>query len=76
MAEFGENYRGGRSQVMCPLCHLHLDNQELSYQCSEIRSEIKIIGKIEDIYKDEISLDTAETIEKISELRRSRLEER
>ena len=74
MAEFGENYRGGRSQVMCPLCETHLDNQELSYQCLEIRSKLKIMGKIEDIFKEEISLETAETIEKITELRRSWLE--
>ena len=32
------------------------------------------MGKIEDIFKEEISLETAETIEKITELRRSRLE--
>ena len=76
MAEFSKNYRGGRSQVVCPLCHLHLDNQELSYQCSEIRSEVKIMGKIEDIFKEEISLETVETIEKISELRRTWLEEK
>ena len=76
MAEFGENYRGGRSQVMCPLCETHLDNQELSYQCLEIRSKLKIMGKIEDIFKEEISLETVETIEKISELRRTWLEEK
>jgi hypothetical protein len=66
MAEFSENYRGSRSQVMCPLCETHLDNQELSYQCSEITSKLKIMGKIEGIFKDEISLETAETIEKIT----------
>ena len=34
------------------------------------------MGKIEDIFKEEISLETAETREKISELRRTRLEQK
>ena len=75
MAEFGENYRGGRAQVICPLCNVHLDNQEMSYQCPQIKSEVQIEGKIEDIYKEEINVKTVKTIAKITEVRKSRQEE-
>ena len=75
MAEFGENYRGGRAQVICPLCNVHLDNQEMSYQCPQIKSEVQIEGKIEDIYKEEINVKTVKTIEKITEVRKSQQEE-
>ena len=68
MAEFGENDRGGWAQVICPLCNVHLDNQEMSYQ---IKSEVLIEGKIEDIYKEEINVKTVKTIEKITEVRKS-----
>ena len=64
MFEFGENYRGGRPQVTCPLCSLHLDNQEMSYQCPVVKSGVDIVGNIEDIYKKEIQPETEETIEK------------
>ena len=49
MTDFGENFRGGRTSVMCPLCKLHLDSQELSYKCPVIISDANIIGKNEDI---------------------------
>ena len=34
---FGENFRGGEEKVTCPLCNLHLDNQEMSLQCPELK---------------------------------------
>ena len=75
MATFGENYRGGRSQVICPLCELHLDNQEMSYECPIVRSEITINGNISDIYREDMKLETVETITKISELRKLKMED-
>ena len=75
MLEFGENYRGGRPQVTCPLCSLHLDNQEMSYQCPVVKSEVDITGNIEDIYKEVIKPETAETLEKILEFRKLRKED-
>ena len=70
MLDFGENYKGGRTQVMCPLCKLHLDKQELSYQYPAVKSEVEVIGKIEDIYKEEdIQPETARTIKSIMDLR-------
>ena len=75
MLEFGENYRGGRPQVTCPLCSLHLDNQEMSFQCPVVKSEVDITGNIEDIYKEAIKPETAETLEKILEFRKLRKED-
>ena len=46
MEDYGENFRGGARQVMCPLCQLHLDNQELIFQCQVIKSQIEVKGKI------------------------------
>ena len=71
MANFGENYRGSRDQVNCPLCDTHPDKQELSYTCKVIQNEVQPAGEFEDIYSDEISLHTIETLEKIMEVRKT-----
>ena len=70
MEDYGENFRGGETQVMCPLCSLHLDNQELSFQCQVIKNEVKITGDIQNIFKDSINVETVKTICKISEYRK------
>ena len=75
MAKFGQNYRGGKEKIVCPLCESHLDNQELSYICPVIRNEFKISGSSSDIYSEEIHKNTVETIEKIVEIRKSMLDE-
>ena len=72
MAKFGQNYRGGKEKIVCPLCESHLDNQELSYICPVIRNECKCSS---DIYSEEIHKNTVETIEKIVEIRKSMLDE-
>ena len=46
MAKYGENFRGNKSSVMCPLCHTHLDNQKMSYEnCPVLQKNISIPGK-------------------------------
>ena len=55
MENFGENFRGGRQQVSCPLCETHLDTQELSFQCPEIKAAIDPQRDIRDIYNEYIS---------------------
>ena len=74
MERFGENFSGGINPVMCPLCRLHLDNQEMGFQCPEIVKELKISGSLEDIYKEDIPIETIRTIAKISDIRKSRQE--
>ena len=75
MAIFGENYRGGRVEVICPLCETHLDKQELSYECPTIKKEVAITGSFSDIYSEEIELNTVETIKKITEVRKEMLQD-
>ena len=65
MERFGENFRGGAEKVTCPLCNLHLDNQEMSMQCPEVKKVMKIEGNMEDIYKETIKKEIVETITKI-----------
>ena len=74
MEIFGENFRGGNGPATCPLCHLHLDNEEMSFQCQAIQSVMEIKGKMEDIYQQNIKKETVETITKISRYRKQILE--
>ena len=73
MENFGENYREGKDHILCPLCDSHLDNQALSVQCRVIKSEIDVKEDIGDIFKEDISLETIETVTKISHLRKKLL---
>ena len=74
MAEYGENYRAGRTHVMCPLCKLHLDNQEMSYQCEAIKAEVTVTGRLGNIFEENKGFETAEMITKITEVRKIKLE--
>ena len=70
MENFGENYREGRDPVICPLCSCHLDNQILSTQCEVIKRELKFKEDIKDIFKNDISKDTIDTVNSIVEVRK------
>ena len=72
MERFGENFRGGAEKVTCPLCNLHLDNQEMSMQCPEVKQVMKIEGNMEDIYKETIKKEIVETITNITKIRREK----
>ena len=74
MSPFGENFRGGLTHVVCPLCHNHLDNQPMALSCEVLMREMKISCKIEEIYRDEISLQTAQNLLEIDNTRKSILE--
>ena len=73
MKDYGESFRGGASQVMCPLCQLHLENQVLIFQCQAIKSQNDVKGKMKDLYKENIKTETIETIMKITELRKEKM---
>ena len=73
MERFGENFRGSQGPIPCPLCQNHLDNQEQSYQCAEIRKGVDVKGNLSDIYKDEIKPETIQTAVKIAEFRKQKL---
>ena len=40
MADFGENFKAGRDKTECPLCGLHKDSQEESFECELIRMKL------------------------------------
>ena len=44
MADYGENFRAGKSEVICPLCKSHKDSQALGFVCPIIKSEMIIDG--------------------------------
>ena len=68
MAKFGENYRGGREFVMCPLCLNHKDSQNLSFQCQVIKKKMIITGNPEDVYSDNVKMETVKTIQQIMKI--------
>ena len=74
MEKFGENYRGGHKSIVCPLCFTHPDNQAMSFQCPDIKKEIDVKGDISEIYKETIKQETIQTILKITEYRKRKLE--
>ena len=73
MEAFGENFRGGREAVMCPLCETHLDNQTMSLQCISVKKEINVEHSLDDILKDNISQETVNLIDKITKHRKNKL---
>ena len=75
MENFGENFRGGEEYTVCPLCKLHLDNQEMSLQCPEIIKHVNVKGNLSDIYKHKISYDIVRTLTEISEYRKEKAQE-
>ena len=76
MANFGENFRNGRTQVPCPLCQVHLDSQAMAFQCIKLKSEINMRGKYEDLFKDDIPSELVKTLTKIVDYRTKYLEEK
>ena len=74
MEQFGENFRAGQDPIPCPLCRNHLDNQALSIQCAVIRKEMNPSKNIDDIFKDDICMETIETVTKITKCRKKLIE--
>ena len=74
MEQFEENFRGGKNTVPCPLCNLHSDQQDMSFQCIEIRKHITVKGNISDIYKNRIDYEAMKTCIEISKYRKSKLQ--
>ena len=76
MADFGENFKNGRTYVPCPLCHVHLDSQAMSFQCPKVLEGVTINGSYEDLFKEKIPKELVKTIVNIVEYRRDYLEQR
>ena len=50
MSPFGENYKAGQQTTVFPLCFLHLDSQEESFNCAKLKQMIEVRGKYSDIF--------------------------
>ena len=70
MEVYGENFRAGKAFTICPLCKLHIDSQELCFQCPVIKKELQLVGDISHIYKENIDPNLARDITRISDYRR------
>ena len=69
-------FRGNGCNIMSPLCGLHLDNQKTICQCEEIRKQITINCGLDDIYRENVKLETAQKLTEIEEFRENRKKER
>ena len=63
MASFGENYRGGRDDIPCPVCGKHRDSQALLVKCEVFQKHFNSCIDIRNIYTDNIDKETVETLE-------------
>ena len=62
MAPFDNNFRGGREEVMCPICKAHPDDQTLLLKCPAIKNIIHNSIDMENINSDNILRDTVDTL--------------
>ena len=79
MTSFGENFRGGRDQVMCPLCSSHRDCQSFLLHCPELKDELQAkFGpdynkSIDEVFKEDIEVKTINLISYALDVRDSKL---
>ena len=74
MLPFGENFRGQKESVICPLCHTHPDSQVWCLRCPAMRKEISDNANVDDIHTDELKMDTVQAVEEILKVRQNILE--
>ena len=71
MERFSDNFRGGKTDTICPLCLSHEDTQYESFNCKFILNEIKIEGQFDKIFEDiEYHPKLTTTITKIIQIRK------
>ena len=76
MADYGKNFRGGKEKIICQLCNDHIDSQEMSYYCPEIVNNITVRGSAEEIYDNDVSVNTVVFMEKVEDYRKMRKDEK
>ena len=75
MAKYAENFRGGKSVTVFPLCSNHIDSQFLILECSTIlhlieeNSNIEKAESLNDLFSDSISYNTLQILKMVSEVR-------
>ena len=62
--------KNGYQSIECPFCFVHPDTQLHSVQCVKVKEKITMKGNYEEIFLEKISKDIAETLMKITNLRK------
>ena len=71
MADYSENYRAGADLVTpCIVCKLHTDSLSHAVNCIETLKRVKTRGNWQEIYTENISIETAIMLSEISEIRK------
>ena len=60
--------------VICPICNNHLDCQSLIGSCKVLMNDLQNKFEIEEIYKEQIDLETGKKIIEIEEARKKLIE--
>ena len=68
-AKYKNNMKNSYLSPCCPFCFVQLDSQQHSLQCEKVLSKIKIEGKYEDIFKEDIPSDITKTLMRMKKLR-------
>ena len=76
MANFSENFRGPSGPQLCPICKTHLDSQHLSFQCPQVKENVKIEGEYNKIFTDNTDTKLVKTLVNISKYRDEYLQSR
>ena len=75
MAQFGENYKAGRDEIVCPLCRSHKDSQSMMFECPIVKKELidrnitNDLNLLDDVYHEDISRNTIDILKIVTELR-------
>ena len=76
MADFGGNFRGGRTTVFCPFSCLLPDNQQHSYVCRAVTQTVDIVGEYDNLLLEDVPNHAGTDTLKIVKARKSLKEER
>ena len=71
MANFDGNFRGKETIGVCPVCGLHKDLQNLSFDCPVLKHELNITENYENLFTSTITQRLADILVKIVNIRKS-----
>ena len=70
MANYGENFRGNRNEVLCSLCKTHLDCQKMCFEnCPVLKKHINISGSYNQIFNTSVPREMVQTLLMIEKVR-------
>ena len=70
MANYGENFRGRNTSILCPLCNTHLDNQKMCFEnCQVLKKHITMSGSYNQIFNPSVPKDVVQTLMKMDKFR-------